>query len=427
MTKNMRVADPRVIVVGVKGSIGKLLAGKLASEAFEVIGIDIVDSGADVGSSKIALRTDDIIRPNAMTRAELATARIVVLAVCQKVIAEALPNILPYLSLDCLIVETLSTKSAFPGLLERHNVVQSVLGINPMFSGDLDPKGRPVATVVYRNGSLVSEFMALLEKWQLKIVPMDPAEHDRTMAVLQSLGHALVLSFGKTLSMSHLSASTIAMLAPPPFRVLLSLLARMTKNHPDVYWEIQADNPHAREVRENLQTAMNELDGAITSGARAEFHSDLGQMKSTLIDPNPSFLETSRQIFEFINVLHERKQFQSSENREMKLTDFRTQIDSIDDDIVDLLGRRLDIIRQVAQAKKTSDIPVMQPDRVNEVKRRCKERGQRNNVRGEFVETLYQLIIDEACHIEDDFVGNDREAFLQNSPLPLNATGVVSK
>jgi 4-amino-4-deoxychorismate mutase len=93
----------------------------------------------------------------------------------------------------------------------------------------------------------------------------------------------------------------------------------------------------------------------------------------------------------------------------MTLGGFREQIDQIDDDIVDLLGRRLELVRQVARAKKATAIPVMQPERVLEVKRRCKERGAALNLRGEFVERLYQFIIDEACRVEDDFVGVVKE------------------
>jgi chorismate mutase len=84
----------------------------------------------------------------------------------------------------------------------------------------------------------------------------------------------------------------------------------------------------------------------------------------------------------------------------MSLGGFREQIDQIDDTIVDLLARRLDIVRLVARAKEASATPVMQPERVTEVKRRCRERAQRRNVRGDFVDVLYQLIIDEACRIE---------------------------
>ena len=92
----------------------------------------------------------------------------------------------------------------------------------------------------------------------------------------------------------------------------------------------------------------------------------------------------------------------------MTMADYRIQIDNIDDKIVDLIGSRMQIVRHVAQTKKSSGIPVMQPNRVQEVMSRCRARASQNNVREDFVEALYQMIIDEACCIEYEFMDASR-------------------
>jgi 4-amino-4-deoxychorismate mutase len=66
----------------------------------------------------------------------------------------------------------------------------------------------------------------------------------------------------------------------------------------------------------------------------------------------------------------------------------------------------------VAWTKKASNTSVMQMQRVDEVKLRCKVRGQRNNIRDKFIEKLYQLIIDEACYVEYDLVEDQQESVL---------------
>lgn len=93
----------------------------------------------------------------------------------------------------------------------------------------------------------------------------------------------------------------------------------------------------------------------------------------------------------------------------MTMADYRIQINNIDDNIVDLIGNRLQIVRHVAQTKKSSGIPVMQPNRVQEVKSRCRARASQNNVSEEFVDALYQMIIDEACRIEYEFMDASRD------------------
>ena len=93
----------------------------------------------------------------------------------------------------------------------------------------------------------------------------------------------------------------------------------------------------------------------------------------------------------------------------MTIADFRVQIDDIDNHIVDLLGNRLEIVRKVAETKKSGGIAVIQPGRIQEVKSRCKARGSQHNIREEFVDALYQMIIDEACRIEYEYMDSKRD------------------
>lgn len=90
----------------------------------------------------------------------------------------------------------------------------------------------------------------------------------------------------------------------------------------------------------------------------------------------------------------------------MSLNHVRQRIDALDDEIIDRLGARLSLVRQVATLKQQSATPVMQPGRVDEVKARCRARGATLALRGEFVDKLYDLIIGEACRIEYEAMSN---------------------
>jgi chorismate mutase-like protein len=98
----------------------------------------------------------------------------------------------------------------------------------------------------------------------------------------------------------------------------------------------------------------------------------------------------------------------------MSIADFRIQINDIDNNIVDLLGNRFQVVRKVAEKKESGNIPVMQPNRIQEVKSRCKERASRNNVREEFIEALYQMIIEEACRIEYEYMNSNSDKSEKN-------------
>lgn len=82
------------------------------------------------------------------------------------------------------------------------------------------------------------------------------------------------------------------------------------------------------------------------------------------------------------------------------LTQFRADIDDIDDQIVDLLARRFAICHQVAEVKLRQGIPVVLPERIEQVKTRCADRASRQGLDRAFMLALYTLIIDETCEAE---------------------------
>jgi chorismate mutase len=88
----------------------------------------------------------------------------------------------------------------------------------------------------------------------------------------------------------------------------------------------------------------------------------------------------------------------------MSLEPFRRRLDSIDDQIARLLGERFDICREVALYKSEHEIPMMQPDRVVEVRNRYLVRGVEVNLPAEFTADLFDLLIAATCKEEDELM-----------------------
>ncbi|WP_419903391.1 chorismate mutase [Kiloniella sp.] len=88
------------------------------------------------------------------------------------------------------------------------------------------------------------------------------------------------------------------------------------------------------------------------------------------------------------------------------LTPYRRRIDDLDDQIMELFSQRFDVIREVAELKKTHGIPAVLKDRVDEVRERNADTGASKGLDPEFIRKLYTLIIDEACELEDRLMGN---------------------
>ena len=86
------------------------------------------------------------------------------------------------------------------------------------------------------------------------------------------------------------------------------------------------------------------------------------------------------------------------------LEPFRRRLDALDDEIARLLGERFEICREVALYKSANEIPMMQPDRVEEVRARYLARGAEAKLPAEFSGDLFDLLIAATCKEEDELM-----------------------
>jgi chorismate mutase len=86
------------------------------------------------------------------------------------------------------------------------------------------------------------------------------------------------------------------------------------------------------------------------------------------------------------------------------LQPFRDRLDAIDDEIARLLGERFQICREVAVYKSEHEIPMMQPNRVEIVRRRYLDRGSQATLPADFTGDLFDLLIAATCREEDELM-----------------------
>jgi chorismate mutase len=86
------------------------------------------------------------------------------------------------------------------------------------------------------------------------------------------------------------------------------------------------------------------------------------------------------------------------------LEPFRHRLDVIDDELARLLGERFDVCREVALYKSEHEIPMMQPDRVEEVRARYLARGAEVDLPADFTSDLFDLLIAATCRAEDELM-----------------------
>lgn len=86
------------------------------------------------------------------------------------------------------------------------------------------------------------------------------------------------------------------------------------------------------------------------------------------------------------------------------LEPFRRRLDPIDEEIARLLGERFEICREVARYKGERGIPMMQPERVAEVRARYLARGADAELPADFTAELFELLIGATCKLEDELM-----------------------
>jgi chorismate mutase-like protein len=86
------------------------------------------------------------------------------------------------------------------------------------------------------------------------------------------------------------------------------------------------------------------------------------------------------------------------------LEPYRRRLDQLDDEIARLLGERFEICREIAHHKSERGIPMMQPDRVAEVRARYLARGAEVGLPADFTAGLFELLIAATCKEEDELM-----------------------
>lgn len=84
----------------------------------------------------------------------------------------------------------------------------------------------------------------------------------------------------------------------------------------------------------------------------------------------------------------------------------RARIDELDSELIRILGERVQACASIARIKSDANIPMMQPDRLADVRDRLVEKGRSAGLEPEFVAELHTTITRETCRIEDELMGN---------------------
>ena len=87
------------------------------------------------------------------------------------------------------------------------------------------------------------------------------------------------------------------------------------------------------------------------------------------------------------------------------LTELRSQIDKLDDELLELLTRRMRVSRDIGQYKKEHNMPVLQAQRYDELLARRAGQAAQMGMDREFMRTVLQAIHEESIRQQMEVLG----------------------
>lgn len=135
-----------------------------------------------------------------------------------------------------------------------------VTSVHPMFGPDTELlSGRHVIFIDLGAPQATAAARALFEPTMATLVEMDLESHDRLIAYVLGLSHALNIAFFTALADSGEAAPRLATLSSTTFDAQLGVAAKVAAENPDLYFEIQSLNDYGTESLSALLYAVERL------------------------------------------------------------------------------------------------------------------------------------------------------------------------
>jgi chorismate mutase/prephenate dehydrogenase len=247
------------LVIGGRGKMGRWMADFLASQGFRLTIAD--PAGAVPGYEWLADwresgLDDDLI----VVATPLRTANEILIA-----LAERRPR--------GLVFDLGSLKTPLrTGLAALREAGCSVTSIHPMFGPDTELlSGRHVIFVDLGESAALDQARGLFTSTMAELVVMELEEHDRLIAFVLGLSHALNIAFFTALAESGEAAPRLARMSSTTFDAQLDVASRVASENPDLYFEIQSLNAFGEEPLVALRAAVERLYRTVHDGDAGGF------------------------------------------------------------------------------------------------------------------------------------------------------------
>ncbi len=134
-----------------------------------------------------------------------------------------------------------------------------------------------------------------------------------------------------------------------------------------------------------------------------------GLMIETHWDPDNAWSDAAQQVTptQLVEIMHNlkvRKKTTDEEAYQHALNNLRAQIDTIDQNLLDTLGKRMSVAGQIGELKKANNIAVLQNKRWNEILGKMILEGQERELSEEFILRVFKAIHQESINKQENIL-----------------------
>jgi chorismate mutase len=177
----------------------------------------------------------------------------------------------------------------------------------------------------------------------------------------------------------------------PNWKIPIELKRRM----PDV--PILCDPSHICGKRELIYSIAQEALDLLYDGLMIEVHRNPAE---ALSDPEQQF--TPDQFFSLIKRLKVKSETGDSREFQIRIKELRHEVDNLDEHLIKLLGKRMEIAEEMGRLKRKNNISILQPHRWKEILDSRRAAGDEYGLASEFVFQLFQIIHEEAIRRQEE-------------------------
>lgn len=127
-------------------------------------------------------------------------------------------------------------------------------------------------------------------------------------------------------------------------------------------------------------------------------------------DPDCAWSDKNQQITpEVLGVILDNLVYRDAPTSQESLASLRREIDRLDNELLDILSKRMNVSREIGEYKKQRNMPVVQPGRYGDIMSTRVKAAAQLGLSEEFMRTILSAIHEESVRIQVELNGNENK------------------